>query len=292
MNVKRQTVSALLLTICAQLLFSTGGIGVRLLNEGPWTILFWRSVFMTAALIGWILITQGRNVGKVLGTTLRNGKWVSLFIAMSLGFYVFSITRTTVADSLLIQGTAPIFIVILGWIILREPVRKVSVAALFGVVAGITVIIIPSLKQGGFSGNVFGIAKALAFAAGTIAIRHRKSVNLLPSLALAALLTIVVSAPFVERFAIPLRSILIFMYLGIVQLGCGFILFVTWSGKLPTSETGLIVILEAFLGPLWVWIFLGEAPYVFTFIGGAVIIGTLVTHTLLYYRKQGASAAP
>lgn len=290
MTKQKKPIAALVFTICAPILWSTGGIGVRLLSEGPWTILFYRSVFMFLALAVWIFISRRRQVKGLIGTTIKNGKWVSLFIAMSLSFYVFSITKTTVADSLLIQGTAPIFIVTLGWIILKEPVRKISVAALFGVVAGITVIIIPSLEHGGFSGNMFGIAKALAFAAGTIAIRHRKSVNLLPSLALAALLTVALSAPFVESFAITLRALLIFLYLGFVQLGAGFVLFVTWSGKLPTSETGLIVILEAILGPLWVWLFLGEVPHVFTFTGGAVIIGALIAHTLLYYRKHSAGS--
>lgn len=290
-NKNKQPVYALIFTVCAPVLWSTGGIGVRLLNEGPWTILFWRSVFMSLALLVWILITRGERVGKVLVTTLKRGIWVSLFIAMSLSFYVFSITRTTVADSLLIQGTAPIFIVLLGWLVLREPVRKVSIAALFGVLAGISIIIIPSLEQGGFSGNLFGIGKALAFAAGTIAIRRRRSVNLLPSLALAAVITAAGSALFVENYALSLRSLFILMYLGIIQLGAGFILFVSWSGKLPTSQTGLIVILEAFLGPLWVWFFLGEVPHIFTFLGGAVIIGTLIAHTLIFYRKPGEDAS-
>lgn len=285
MKDKNSTVPALLCTICAQLLFSTGGLGVRLLNEGPWTILFFRSLFMSPALIVWILIKRKGSISSVIKDTLVRGKWVSIFIAISLTSYVFSITRTTVADSLLIQGTAPIFIILFGWFILREPVRKISIAALFGVLFGITVIIVPSLRHGGLSGNIFGIIKALAFAAGTIAIRKQKSVNLLPSLALAAVITVVISAPFVETYALSLRSILIFMYLGFIQLGVGFILFVTWSGKLPTSETGLIVILEAVLGPLWVWLILGEAPFIFTFIGGALIIGTLVMHTLVYYRR-------
>ena len=288
---KKKQITALILTICAPLLWSTGGIGVRLLNEGPWTILFWRSLFMSTALFSWILISQREQFSKVIVSTLKRGIWVSIFIAMSLSFYVFSITRTTVADSLLIQGTAPVFIVLFGWVILREPVRKISIVALFCVLAGISIIIIPSLNNGGFSGNVFGIGKALAFAAGTIAIRKRKSVNLIPSLALAAVFTIAVSAPFVENYALSLRSLLILMYLGIIQLGVGFILFVSWSGKLPTSQTGLIVILEAVLGPLWVWFFLGEVPHGFTFLGGAVIVGTLVAHTLIFYRKRRPEAA-
>lgn len=283
---ERRQIVALILTIFAQLLFSTGGLGVRLLDEEPWTILFWRSVFMSTALLFWLFVRHRGKFISEISNTIRKGKYVSLFIAFSLSFYVFSITRTTVADSLLIQGTAPIFIVIFGWIILKERIKTISVLALVGVVVGISIIFIPSLRNGGLSGNFFGMGKALAFAAGTIAIRKQKGVNLIPSLFVAALLTMAVSAPFVENFSLSGRSLLIFMYLGIVQLGGGFILFVSWSGELPTAETGLIVILEAILGPLWVWLFLGEIPNVFTFAGGGVIIGLLITHTLVYYGKS------
>ena len=57
----KQPVTALILTICAPVLWSTGGIGVRLLNEGPWTILFWRSVFMSLLFSSWILISRGNR---------------------------------------------------------------------------------------------------------------------------------------------------------------------------------------------------------------------------------------
>lgn len=281
----KESVYPLIFTISAPVLLSTGGIGVRLLNEGPWTILFWRSVFMAITLLAWIFITQREQFSKIIIITLRRGIWVSIFFSLSFSFYVFSITNTTVADSLLIQGTAPIFIILLGWIILREPVRKISIAALFGILAGLSAIIIPSIRQYGLSGNLFGIGMALAFASGTVTIRKRRSVNLLPSVVLAALFTILFSAPFVENYSLPLKSFAILMYLGIIQLGMAFILFTSWSGKLPTSQTGLIVILEAILGPLWVWLFLSEEPQLFTFIGGGIIIGTLIVHTLFYYRK-------
>jgi drug/metabolite transporter (DMT)-like permease len=282
----KEPVYALIFTIFSPVLLSTGGIGVRLLHEGPWTILFWRSVFMTVTLLAWIFITQREQFSRIIINTLKRGIWVSIFFALSFSFYVFSITNTTVADSLLIQGTAPIFIILFGWIILREPVRKISIAALFGILAGISAIIIPSIRQYGLSGNLFGIGMALAFASGTIAIRKRRSVNLLPSVALAAVFTIIFSAPFVENFSLSLKSFAILMYLGVIQLGMAFILFTSWSGKLPTSQTGLIVILEAILGPLWVWLFLGEAPQLFTFVGGGIIISTLIVHTMLYYRKM------
>lgn len=212
-----------------------------------------------------------------------NGIWVGVFIACSLVFYVFSVTNTTVADSLLVQATGPMFIIILGWILLREPVRPVTLVALFSVTVGIAFIMIPSLSRGGFSGNVLGMLKALAFAAATLVIRKKRSVALLPAVALAAILSAAVSAVFAETLTVPPRELLVFAYLGLFQTGLAFTLHASFSGKLPASQTGIIVLLESILGPIWVWVFLGEKPPLLTLLGGCIIIATLIVHTLIYY---------
>jgi len=282
---KRTHILALTLTALAPILWSTGGVGLRLLDVPPWTILFWRGLFMTLTVVAWSALTMRLRFLSEFRRSSVDGFWVFVFIAMSFIFYVLSMTATTVADSLLIQGTAPIFIVVLGWIVLREPLRGITIIALFAIIVGILIIMIPSFKRGGFTGNLLGLAKAIAFAAGTIAIRRKKSVGLVPSMALAAGLTTIIAAPMVPSFRIDPLSLLILGYLGTVQVGLSFILFVSWSGKIAASETGLLVILEAVLGPLWVWIFLGEQPFTMTLLGGAVIIAALVTHTLVYTRE-------
>lgn len=287
---KNYSSKALILTALAPVFWSTGGLGIRLLEISPWAILFWRALFMTLTLTVWSIYRMRRTFFTNFRESILHGLPVSVFIGLSFILYVLSMTRTTVADSLLIQGTGPIFIVVIGWIVLREPVRGITVSALFLVAAGILVIMIPSLERGGLSGNLFGLAKALAFAAGTIAIRSKKSVGMLPATALAGFFSLLVALPLVPDFSIDLRSLIVLAYLGIFQIGVGFILFVNWSGKLTSSQTGLLVILEAVLGPLWPWIFLGEAPYRSTFLGGTLILTALVAHSLLYSR--GRSAEP
>lgn len=273
-------------TLLAPVFWSTGGVGLRLADVTPLEVLFWRSLFMTLFLFCWNLLSGRKRVISTFSRALIDGKWVSLFFALSLTFYVFSISYTTVADSLLIQGTAPILIVVLGWLLLREPVKWITVAALAAVAAGLLVIIVPSIERGGLSGNFFGLAKAFAFAAGTIAVRKRKSVALIPAVTMAAALTTLVSAFMLPSYTIETRSLLILAYLGVFQTGIAFILFVSWSGKLSPSVTGIIVILEAVLGPLWAWMIIGEKPSAYSLLGGVIILAALVTHTFFFYRQK------
>lgn len=240
---------------------------------------------MTLFLLSWSIISRGRFFFANYYRTLLQGIWVSIFISLSLTFYVFSLSNTTVADSLLIQGTAPILIVLMGWIILGERLKRVTIAGVLAVTLGILIIMLPSLERGGLSGNVYGLLKALAFASGTIAIRKRRSVELLPAVTIAAAITTIFSSFFVPEFRIGLQTLLILAYLGCFQTGIAFLLYSSWSGKLSPSVTGLIVILEAVLGPIWVWIFLNEQPPETTLIGGTLIVVTLVSHTLIYYRR-------
>ena len=280
----RKELRPLIFTIFAPVFWSTGGLGLRLADVSAWEVLFWRSLFMTLFLFAWDLISRKKAVFVHYRHTLGQGIWVALFISLSLIFYVFSISNTTVADSLLIQGTAPILILLLAWLVLGEKLKMITMAGAAAITLGIVIIMIPSLERGGLSGNVFGLVKAFAFASGTIAIRKRRSVALLPAVTTAAAFTMLVSAFFVPDFQVELKTLLILAYLGCFQTGIAFLLYSTWSGKLNPSVTGLIVILEAVLGPIWVWIFLHEQPARTTFLGGAIIIVTLVLHTLLYYR--------
>ena len=265
---------------------------MRLVEASAWQVLFWRSLFMAIFLFSWGIIKDGFSILPTYYRTVMQGKWVTIFFTCSIMFYVFSITNTTVADSLLIQGTAPILIVFLGWLLLGEPLKRITVAGILAVALGISIIMIPSLDKGGLSGNFFGLAKAGAFAAGTIAIRKRKSIALLPAITSAAALTALISLFFVPSFTLTYKSLFILGYLGFFQTGIAFLFFTSYSGKLSSSLTGLIVILEAVLGPLWVWLFLSERPPDTTLIGGSVIITALVTHTLLFNRGNERKIKP
>mgnify|MGYP006273430995 CR=1 FL=1 len=281
---------AVTMTALAPILWSTGGLGFRLVDATPWTMLFWRSLFMALTLLGASRFVMGRRFLKDFRTVAANGLSVGIFIALALIFYVLSITATTVADSLLVQAAGPLFIVVFGWILLREEVRVVTVVALLVVGAGIAFILVPSLERGGFSGNIMGLLKALAFAAATVLIRRKRGVQLLPAVSLGAIIATIVSAVAAPTLSVDTRSLLILAYLGVFQTGIAFALHATFSGRLPSSQTGLLVLLEAILGPIWVWVFLAEAPAALTLIGGTMILSALIAHTLIYARPAARTS--
>jgi drug/metabolite transporter, DME family len=272
----------LLMTILAPLIWSTGGAAIRLLGSmPPWNILFWRSLFMAFSIGSWMLIRRpDRNRKCGLFASILHGLPVSFFISLSIGLYVLSMTRTLAADSMLIQGTAPLFIIIIGRLYLKDPISRKSLFALAGITAGLLMIILPSLSSSRLSGNLFGLGKAVAFAMSAIMVRRLKHVDMVPAAFTAAVILTLFSLFFVRDFSLSPHDLLVSAYLGMVQTGIGFMVFVSWSGKIPATYTGVIVVLEAVLGPLWVWAVIGEVPSVMTLIGGAVILTSLIYNSL------------
>ena len=66
---------------------------------------------------------------------------------------------------------------------------------------------------------------------------------------------------------------------GIGQLGAGLLLFTAGARLIPVAEASLIAVLESVLGPVWVWLAVGERPGAFSLLGGAMILSALVAHT-------------
>lgn len=276
----------LLLTALAPVLWSTGSAAIKKLGHlPPWTILFWRAFFMAAAIGTWLVFLNARKKKRYTDTysllrKMAAGLPVSLLIALSIALYVLSMTKTTAASSLLIQGTAPLFIVLIGRFYLKDPLSRKTLLALAGMMAGLIIIFIPSLSSWRIEGNLYGLAKALAFGLSAVAVRKLKHIDMVPASFTAALLLIPISLAAGTNLSITPSEFAWAAFLGAVSTGIGFMVFLTWSKRIPVTYTGIIVILEAVLGPLWVWLIMGETPAAATFIGGGIILISLIGNSL------------
>jgi drug/metabolite transporter (DMT)-like permease len=86
-----------------------------------------------------------------------------------------------------------------------------------------------------------------------------------------------------------LREVPWLAFLGIVQVGLGLVLLTIGLRYLPAAQASLVALLETVLGPLWVWLVVGEAPSAAGLAGGAVVLGALVVNTVLEGRKAAAA---
>ncbi len=280
-----------LLVFSAGVLWSTIGLGIRLIEDAVvWQILFYRSISLALFLYVVVRLRSGESpfvqVRRVGFPSAIAG--LSLVAAYSGGIY--AIQATSVANALLLFATAPFMAAVLGWIILREPVRAATWIAIVVAIAGIAIMVAD--RSGGVAlyGSLAALGSALGFAAFTIALRWGKSVEMLPSIFLSGLFAIIIT--FAICLYLGLSVVLstsdgsIALGMGIFQVGAGLILYTLGSRSLPAAELTLLSLAEVLFGPLWVWLFLGESATINTLIGGAVLLAAIVGNAVSGKRRQ------
>jgi drug/metabolite transporter (DMT)-like permease len=117
--------------------------------------------------------------------------------------------------------------------------------------------------------------------AGTIVItRHQRQVSMAPATCLSQVLVFLCAAPFASASSIGAEDLALLAGLGITQIGLGLIFLSIGARLIPAAEVALITLLEIVLGPLWVWLALGERPGTTTLVGGAIVLGAVVIQTI------------
>ncbi|MCP4335001.1 MAG: DMT family transporter, partial [Gammaproteobacteria bacterium] len=172
-------------------------------------------------------------------------------------------------------------------IFLGERLRRATLVTMLFAGSGLALMVVNSISVGSGLGNLMALSTALCFAGFAVVVRYRRQVEMLPSLLIASALIIAVSLPVTGgNLALPLNDILLCLFWG----GClsGFVnwTFIIASRHLATAELTLLMLIEFALGPVWVWLFVGEIPHRWTLIGGSVIIASVAVRAILEMMNQ------
>ncbi|MBI3149549.1 MAG: DMT family transporter [Betaproteobacteria bacterium] len=268
------------LMLIAVLLWSSGGILVRLVNiTSGWEIVFWRSLFMAVFVAGTLAFLHRRQLLPQVLAVGRIGLASSVVLAGTFFFFILSITRTTVANTLVIMSMSPFLAAIAGWWFLHEkPPRRtwIAMAVAFG---GICLMFAESLELGRLLGNLLALGVSVCFAINVTLLRRAdRSVSMLPTVLLAGLWSAGLAVVFAWPLQASAQDIGVLAIMGCFQLGAGCLLMTRAAKDLSASELGLLSLLEPILGPVWVWLGVGERPSDLALTGGAVVIGALVVN--------------
>jgi len=146
------------LVCAAAVCWSLGGLFVRLLGDhlDGWTIAFWRSVFMVLAVGGWLLAAHGLRVLAVYRAMGWAGVLAGLLLALSFVMFILAITRTSVANAVVLQSAAPLASAVLGRVFLREKLAAPTLVAILVAVAGIATMFAGALGGGDLLGGERG----------------------------------------------------------------------------------------------------------------------------------------
>lgn len=280
-----------LFVFAAGILWSTVGLGIRMIEDAVvWQILLYRSISMSLFLYVLIRVRSGESpfvqIRRIGSPAVIAG--LSLVAAYSGGIY--SIQNTSVANAMLLFATAPFMAAVLGWIVLREGVRLATWIAIVVAIGGIAIMVADNSGSVALKGSLAALGSAFGFAVFTVALRWGRTGEMLPAVFLSGLFAIAITL--VICLVLGISVVLspndgaIAMGMGVFQVGAGLILYTLGSRSLPAAELALLSLAEVLLGPLWVWLFLGETASVNTLVGGVVLLAAIAGNALSGKRRK------
>lgn len=263
-------------------IWSMGGIIGRIAEvENPWITIFWRSGTAMIFLVGFMLFRDGRagtiELFRRMGAA---GLAVAIcFAAASTGFIV-ALQFTTVANILLMQAGVPLIAALISRLMFGEQLRITTWIAIGTVILGVAVMVSDSL-----SGNVSPVGDglslliALSFATATVITRRHSAIRMTPAVctgsAIGCAVALTMSLTTAGSVAVESWQLPVLFIFGIA-LGLGMALFAQGARLIPSAFAALLGTAETILGPLWVWMFLGETPNSRTLIGGGIVLLALI----------------
>jgi drug/metabolite transporter (DMT)-like permease len=210
---------------------------------------------------------------------------VALYSLGSISFIV-AITHTSVANTLIILSTTPLWAVLIGRIFLGERIAARSWSAIALVCIGVIVISTDkSSANTSLFGDIAALIGAFFLAAGFTIVRRFPGIPIFPALSTSGLLMALLMLPFAQPFSISQQDFGYLIIMGLYMVPVGTALMFLGPRYIPAAEVGLMLLLESILGPIWVWLVLSEHPGTRSFIGGGIILSTLVINAVWIMRS-------
>ncbi|GAB4496958.1 MAG: DMT family transporter [Anaerolineales bacterium] len=259
---------AIIYLVITAILWSTSGVFVKILDWQPIAILAGRSFF---AAIVFLIYLRRLPTRFSLWQLLAAGMFI-----LTQFLFITSTKLTTAANSIFLQYTAPIYVVLLGYWFLGEKPSRTDWLSMLVIFTGLTLFFGDKLSPEGFYGNLLAILSGVTSAVMMVSFRAQKNGNPAESNLIAFLATATFGLPFVLKETWTVNSFLILAFLGIFQIGFAFIFFTKGIKHIPALEANLIGTLEPVLNPIWVFLFYGESMGKFALIGGLIVLGGVI----------------
>jgi drug/metabolite transporter (DMT)-like permease len=273
-DLRRQHRQGRLYVALAAIAWSTAGLLQRELTVGIGTQLAGRAFFAVLGLLAFVAVAEHGRVRHAFVAIGRPGLAVAVLMAASSGAFIVALNYTSVANVLFFQAISPILAAALGTFV-GEPVARRTWIAMAVALAGVG-LMVGGPSHPSAAGIALSLFMSVSFAAVIVITRHQREVSMAPATCLSQLLVFVCAAPFASVSEVDGKDLALLVGLGVGQIGLGLIFLTIGARLIPAAEVALITLLEIVLGPLWVWIALGERPGTSTLIGGAIVLAAVV----------------
>ena len=281
---------AIPVVLFAGLLWSFGPLVVRYMDNPhmvPWQYIFGRGLTIFIILNLYLYFEEGINFYKNYKKVGRSGIIGGCGLGVAMISFIYSITNTTAAITLLCLAAMPFFTAVLAYLFLKEKISLNVWVSIFIATVGIIIMAVGNTEKSSFIGFLFGITSSIGFSVFSVTLRWRKETPKFTTVAVAGLfcfvfasiMILITQQPF---FSTSYNSSMFSVHGSLVCFG--LILYSIGSKVIPAAELTLLSLTEVIGGIFWVWLPLfgiNEIPSTYTIVGGFFLFISLVYYSLI-----------
>ena len=258
-------------------LWSTSGLWIKVISWSPLAILGGRS--LVAFFVMWIYL---RKLDFRLSWLQILG---SVCYVLTQFTFVWATKLTTAANAIFLQYASPLYVVILGYIFLKEKPQKADWIAMGVIFSGLFLFFGDRLSFDGFYGNLLAIISGMTFSIVMLIMRGQRDNSPAKIILFGNVIGFFVGLPFIFKETVNIPNLGIILYLGVFQIGLSFVLYSIAIKHVRTLESNLILTLEPILNPIWVFLLLREEPGRMALIGSILVIGAVIYRAVVSARS-------
>lgn len=274
------SINPILLVLIAVFLWSTGGLFIKLTTLDAYQVTFFRSLFAAVT----VLILTRKDGLKIDAF----GILTSVIYALLLFLFVWATKKTTAANAIFLQYTAPIYILILAPFIIGEKFHLRDLLTVIIVLAGMSLFFVGQLRLEDYQGNIAALFSGVFLGLYIMLLRHPRAEGFNPAIAVIygnfLLAAVTLPSGIAALPSITAMDWFAVSFLGVIQIGISYVLFIKGvRGGTRPLDASLIGFIEPLLNPVWVFVFVGERPSQWALLGGGIIIAAIAIHTVRQY---------
>jgi drug/metabolite transporter, DME family len=280
---------AIPVVLFAGLLWSFGPLVVRHMDEPglvPWQYIFARGLTIFTVLNIYLYFEEGKNFYKNYFKVGVSGLVGGCGLGVAMITFIYSITNTTAAVTLLCLAAMPFFTALLGFLFLKEKISINVWIAIIIATIGIIIIALGNTEKNSITGLIFGMTSSIGFSVFSVSLRWRRETPKFTTVAIAGLFCVFIAAIFIiinkSSFLSSSYNGLLFSLHGTIVC-MGLILYSIGSKAIAAAELTLLSLTEVIGGIFWVWLPLfgiNEIPSTNTIIGGFFLFMSIIYYSL------------
>lgn len=276
----------LLLTSLGVFIMSLESLFIKITPISAFLFSFYIGIFMFISMISTYIFKERTILKKTFSNSVRFLFLSAFLMAISNSFFISAVKITNVANVVLIFSTSALFAALFSYLFYKEKIGKNIFIATIFIFIGLFIIFSDNLEIGNVKGNIYALFCTILFSLSFVFLAKHKDINRVLVTAFSGLFLSLVSLFFCEDLKIDVNTLFLVMIMGLLISPISRVLMGIGSKYISASEVSLLMIIETIMAPIWVWIFLNEKPTTYTFIGGSLILITLVINSLYSLKKE------